>query len=818
MMDLRVRIAIAGLLAGALSGVVLAQADAGAAAAGATAARESAATLDRQLDWSRARLIAVQDGGRYKTLESFAREWMTNMTGKQHLPELSPLASLFEWLFNRNAYFDEPLIYIKDRGLRLHFGAHLPEAARQRVLARGLMTLREFTSPMVEQRMRELNPRFDMRPAMNRVSETRAAATMLEQNVRLVPQPGEDPLAPWFTLRELFANTPTLCRALGIAEREVQEITGRVAPIAGISEADAEELVRRWVLELRPAWLARDAAGTQAALDRLATRLPGLASASVYPSLAQRQAEIRYHGMGKFGWGILAYVAGLVLAIWAMVTRWRWPAVGSQILLLGALTYHAYVIGLRWYILGRIPVANMFEAVTASAWVCIALVIVIELLRVAGQTGLLRTMAATWRFHAPLAVIIAGAATWAAERALNRGGLPFDWLYVTLVGLTPIVAFFGVYALVALKAMLPRLFYRPTGATVFMLGAHATGFFALVTASFILPAHHANLSSIRAILDDVMLRIHTVMIIASYALIFLAGVIALAYLFGYYASTAPVKSREVGLIVAWGGLLMTLYAIGPHPAFAAFVPDANQMNGWTQAAWTAPVFLTLAGACVLGLALLQIFPGGPAALRFYAQTALLVAFVVGLSLATTPRGFPQYLGYIMVIGGLVWAGGNMLAAWRASRATPEYAAAELEFSPLAISVAAAGPGAAAALARPILAGGAPGDERNRRVPAWLQHLDWSHLIILNMVFIFLFVGIILGAVWADYSWGRPWGWDPKEVFAMNTWLIYAILIHARFVARERGLWTAWLSVAGCLMMAFNWCYVNFFIVGLHSYA
>ena len=113
----------------------------------------------------------------------------------------------------------------------------------------------------------------------------------------------------------------------------------------------------------------------------------------------------------------------------------------------------------------------------------------------------------------------------------------------------------------------------------------------------------------------------------------------------------------------------------------------------------------------------------------------------------------------------------------------------------------------------------PGDEALAdRLPAWLQDLDWTHLIILNVVFVLLFVGIILGAVWADYSWGRPWGWDPKETFAMNTWLIYAILIHARFLAQRKGLWTAWLSVAGCAMMCFNWFVVNFYIVGLHSYA
>jgi ABC-type transport system involved in cytochrome c biogenesis permease subunit len=117
-------------------------------------------------------------------------------------------------------------------------------------------------------------------------------------------------------------------------------------------------------------------------------------------------------------------------------------------------------------------------------------------------------------------------------------------------------------------------------------------------------------------------------------------------------------------------------------------------------------------------------------------------------------------------------------------------------------------------------GGAAGAVENPEagLPDWLKNIDWAHQIVLNMVFILLFVGTILGAVWADYSWGRPWGWDPKEVFALNTWIIYAILIHARFVVRQRGLWTAWLSVFGCVMMAFNWFVVNLFIVGLHSYA
>ena len=84
---------------------------------------------------------------------------------------------------------------------------------------------------------------------------------------------------------------------------------------------------------------------------------------------------------------------------------------------------------------------------------------------------------------------------------------------------------------------------------------------------------------------------------------------------------------------------------------------------------------------------------------------------------------------------------------------------------------------------------------------------------------FLGTGIIFGAVWADYSWGRPWGWDPKETFALVTWLVYLIIVHLRFVSpKYRSDWTAWLSIVGFAVMMFNWIGVNFFLVGLHSYA
>ena len=97
-------------------------------------------------------------------------------------------------------------------------------------------------------------------------------------------------------------------------------------------------------------------------------------------------------------------------------------------------------------------------------------------------------------------------------------------------------------------------------------------------------------------------------------------------------------------------------------------------------------------------------------------------------------------------------------------------------------------------------------------------LDGATMVFLEVAFVTLWVGTVLGAVWADVSWGRPWGWDPKEVFALNTWLVFLVLLHVRIKVRDKALWTAILAVIGCAVMIFNWVAVNFVIVGLHSYA
>ena len=102
--------------------------------------------------------------------------------------------------------------------------------------------------------------------------------------------------------------------------------------------------------------------------------------------------------------------------------------------------------------------------------------------------------------------------------------------------------------------------------------------------------------------------------------------------------------------------------------------------------------------------------------------------------------------------------------------------------------------------------------------SFLATLDQCNLVVLQLAFWVLGAGIILGAIWADQSWGRPWGWDPKETFALVTWIVYLITVHVRVVTTEKAWWTALLGCLGFFVMLFNWIGVNFLLVGLHSYA
>ncbi|MEM9065272.1 MAG: cytochrome c biogenesis protein CcsA [Planctomycetota bacterium] len=144
--------------------------------------------------------------------------------------------------------------------------------------------------------------------------------------------------------------------------------------------------------------------------------------------------------------------------------------------------------------------------------------------------------------------------------------------------------------------------------------------------------------------------------------------------------------------------------------------------------------------------------------------------------------------------------------------TPAVASVEARSSTGAALSAGPESVAAAALspeARPVAAS----------VKRTLKDLDSAQMIILQLAFWTLGVGILLGAWWADHSWGRWWAFDPKETWALITWIVYLIVIHLRFSnIKDRGLTTAWLSVIGFVVMLWTYFGVNLLLPGLHAYA
>ncbi|KAA6455058.1 c-type cytochrome biogenesis protein CcsB [Bacillus atrophaeus] len=84
--------------------------------------------------------------------------------------------------------------------------------------------------------------------------------------------------------------------------------------------------------------------------------------------------------------------------------------------------------------------------------------------------------------------------------------------------------------------------------------------------------------------------------------------------------------------------------------------------------------------------------------------------------------------------------------------------------------------------------------------------------------VFTLGALIFAMIWAQLAWTRFWGWDPKEVWALITFLFYAAYLHLRLSRGWHGEKSAWLAVIGFAIIMFNLIFVNLVLAGLHSYA
>jgi cytochrome c-type biogenesis protein CcsB len=86
--------------------------------------------------------------------------------------------------------------------------------------------------------------------------------------------------------------------------------------------------------------------------------------------------------------------------------------------------------------------------------------------------------------------------------------------------------------------------------------------------------------------------------------------------------------------------------------------------------------------------------------------------------------------------------------------------------------------------------------------------------------IWTFAALVAGPIWAEYAWGSYWNWDPKEVWAFITWVIYAAYLHARATAGWKGKAAAAIALIGFASLLFNFVGINYFFGAgsMHSYA
>lgn len=426
------------------------------------------------------------------------------------------------------------------------------------------------------------------------------------------------------------------------------------------------------------------------------------------------------------------------------------------------------------------------------------------------------------------------------------------YLRIRITGWAPVTNMYETVVWVALVVtILGLVFELISRKTYVALAACGVALLATVLAANV-PLLDANIKTLPPVLrDNFWLTIHVLTIVSSYAAFALAlglGLLAIAfYLTATYRRTASFRELAtpllpglpllavgvlglVGAAQGWGkGSLETSTAYYLSSALAGLGGMLSIVGGYAvvgELANRAPRKAGALGAALVvggvGVLLAGALRLGPEALIETATVwsasivSLVGASVVVVSLLSglVSRSYQIALGQTQEVEGAV----------------AESASASHQTEAAASSYAAAGSsGGVATLARPSVA------EIRARAAANRPKLDarglamqsTANLIkpIANFVYRAMQVGVllvaagtILGGVWADYSWGRFWGWDPKEVWALITLLVYLVPLHGRFAGWVNTFGLVAASVICFLSVLMAWYGVNFVLgVGLHSY-
>ncbi len=308
-----------------------------------------------------------------------------------------------------------------------------------------------------------------------------------------------------------------------------------------------------------------------------------------------------------------------------------------------------------------------------------------------------------------------------------------------------------------------------------------------------------------------------------------------------------------GALLATGGLLLRWNEAG-HPPLSNMYESMVSLStflAWVTLLFTRPTPIPLAEAGAAVVAVLMIGIGSlfardtrpliPAlqsywlhlhvSIAFLGEAAFALSFVLSYlfclrrfledpaspSPGFPPASVPERLACTGIVFGLPGLFLLSMAglAWKlASQPHPDRDAATLVvwvILPLAVTLLAL-------VAAAFHFRGAVGKAIERWLPPADLLDDYIYRAIALGFPLFTVGALIFGMVWANKAWGRYWGWDPKETWALITFLVYSIYLHVRLTRGWQGTWTAVLSVLGFLVTMFTLFGVNLLLSGLHSYA
>lgn len=98
----------------------------------------------------------------------------------------------------------------------------------------------------------------------------------------------------------------------------------------------------------------------------------------------------------------------------------------------------------------------------------------------------------------------------------------------------------------------------------------------------------------------------------------------------------------------------------------------------------------------------------------------------------------------------------------------------------------------------------------------LNQMDYMSYRLIALGFLFLTITILIGAIWAEQAWSSFWTWDPKEVWALITWIVYAVYLHLHLRKKNQKM-LAWFAIIAVPVVLFTFVGVNTLMPGMHSY-